>query len=455
MRSRAFFTRWTVALCGLLPAATSCARRPFCRPAATSTASIHSASPAPTQFRMARGRRSDCWNVTWAMAIAFPESIALVLWGTDNLKSEGGPIAQALALMGARPRFDSYGRLAGADLIALEQLGRPRVDVIITLSGIFRDLLPLQVKLLAEASFLAASADEPLERNFVRKHALAYQLEHGWRSGNCVALRVFGNAEGAYGSNVNHLVDNSRWDDEDELAETYTRRKCFAYGRSAGPCSRPRCCKSVLADVRARLPESRFGRTRRDDVDKYFDTLGGISRAVTRAKGGAEVAPVYIGDQHAWRRAPCARSPSRSRSRRARACSTPSGTRACSSTVTKACVRSRCTLPTRWAGPRRPVRCSRGSTSSSRRRSCSTPRCASVSRRSIRPRRREGREPTARGARAQLLAARCERARGAASRRRGAGRSARRCIRRRRQHDNTTVPMSTLKTRGRRAGWRG
>jgi magnesium chelatase subunit H len=107
---------------------------------------------------------------------ALPESIALVLWGTDNLKSEGGPIAQALALLGAKPRFDSYGRLAGAELLPLAELGRPRIDVVITLSGIFRDLLPLQVKLLAEAAFLAAGADEPLEMNFVRKHALAFQV---------------------------------------------------------------------------------------------------------------------------------------------------------------------------------------------------------------------------------------------------------------------------------------
>jgi magnesium chelatase subunit H len=72
-----------------------------------------------------------------------PRSVALVLWGSDNIKSDGGPISQALALMGAKPRFDGYGRLCGADLIPLEELGRPRIDVVMTLSGIFRDLLPL------------------------------------------------------------------------------------------------------------------------------------------------------------------------------------------------------------------------------------------------------------------------------------------------------------------------
>jgi magnesium chelatase subunit H len=226
--------------------------------------------------------------------LPFPESIAMVLWGTDNLKTEGSPIAQALALIGAKPRFDSYGRLAGASLIPLAELNRPRVDVVVTLSGIFRDLLPLQIKLLAEASFLAASADEPTEKNFVRKHALAYQAAHGGDL-EAASLRVFGNAEGAYGSNVNHLIDNSRWEDEDELAETYTRRKGFAYGRSGGAVAKPALLQSVLSSVELayqNLDSVELGVT---TVDHYFDTLGGISRAVKRARG-TNVA-VYIGDQ--------------------------------------------------------------------------------------------------------------------------------------------------------------
>jgi magnesium chelatase subunit H len=225
----------------------------------------------------------------------FPESIAIVLWGTDNLKNEGAPIGQALALLGATPRFDGYGRLTGAELIPLDQLDRPRIDVIITMSGIFRDLLPLQIKLLAEACFLAASADEPAERNFVRKHALAYQAAN-----NCdletASLRVFGNADGAYGSNVNHLVENGRWDDEDELAETYTRRKSFAYGLRGQPVQQTALLKDALATVDLayqNLDSVELGVT---TVDHYFDTLGGISRAVRRARGG-ETAPVYIGDQ--------------------------------------------------------------------------------------------------------------------------------------------------------------
>jgi magnesium chelatase subunit H len=224
-----------------------------------------------------------------------PESIAMVLWGSDNLKNEGAPIGQALALMGALPRFDSYGRIAGATLIPLAELGRPRVDVVITLSGIFRDLMPLQVRLLAEAAFLAASADEPLEMNWVRKHSLAYQQEHGCTL-EIAALRVYGNAEGAYGSNVNNLVESSRWSDEGELAETYKRRKGFAYGRSGRAVQHTALLTSALADVQLtyqNLDSVELGVT---TVDNYFDTLGGITQAVKAAKGG-KTPPVYIGDQ--------------------------------------------------------------------------------------------------------------------------------------------------------------
>jgi len=226
---------------------------------------------------------------------AIPESIAMVLWGSDNLKSEGGQIGQALALMGALPRFDSYGRLAGAQLIPLAELGRPRIDVVITLSGIFRDLLPLQIKLLAEAAFMAASADEPLEQNFIRKHSLAYQAEHGCDL-ETAALRVYGNADGTYGSNVSNMVENSVWEEEDELAETYTRRKGFAFGRAGKPIQNNALLKSVLANVEMtyqNLDSMELGVT---TIDNYFDTLGGITRAVKRAKGGTDV-PVYIGDQ--------------------------------------------------------------------------------------------------------------------------------------------------------------
>jgi len=224
-----------------------------------------------------------------------PETVAMVLWGTDNLKSEGAQIAQAMALIGARPRFDSYNRLAGAELIPLEELGRARIDVVVTLSGVFRDLLPLQTRMLAEAALLAAEADEPVERNFVRRHALAQQAELGCDLA-VAALRVFSNAEGAYGANVNLMIDNGGWSDPDELADSFERQKGFAYGVKGAPVRQAAVLAAALRTVDCayqNLESVELGVT---SIDQYVDTLGGISRAVTRARGG-QAAPVYIGDQ--------------------------------------------------------------------------------------------------------------------------------------------------------------
>jgi magnesium chelatase subunit H len=223
-----------------------------------------------------------------------PQTVALVLWGSDNIKSDGQQIAQALALIGAIPRFDSFGRLSGANLIPLEELGRPRIDVVMTLSGIFRDLLPLQTKMLAEAAYKAATADEDPSQNFVRANVLDYMARTN-SDIETAALRIFSNAEGAYGSNVNQLVDSSSFDEEDELADAYEARKSFAYGRDGKPSQNQKLLKNVLSKVDLayqNLESVELGIT---TVDHYFDTLGGISKAVSRAREGQAI-DVYISD---------------------------------------------------------------------------------------------------------------------------------------------------------------
>lgn len=250
----------------------------------------------PSAFAMAEGARHAQLLIERHVGdgAAFPRTIAFVMWGTDNLKSQGVPIAQALSLLGAQPRFDGYGRLCGAQLIPLEQLARPRIDVIVTLSGIFRDLMPLQTRLLAEATFLAASADEDIEMNFVRKHALEYMQANGCDI-ETAALRVFSNADGAYGSNLNHAVESGAWEEEDELAEMYARRKCFAYGRNGKSARQPALLNAVMANVDIayqNLESVELGVT---TLDQYFDNLGGLSRLAKRASGSAPA--IYIGDQ--------------------------------------------------------------------------------------------------------------------------------------------------------------
>jgi len=250
----------------------------------------------PTAFAVKEGARQAARILErhLAEASALPESVAFVLWGTDNLKSGGGPIAQVLALMGARPRMDSYGRLAGAELIPLAELGRPRIDVVITLSGIFRDLLPLQIRMLAEAAYLAASADEPDEQNYIAKHAKARAAETGCDL-ETASLRVFSNADGAYGANVNQMIDDGRWNDADELADVFEARKCFAFGRNGKSARQPEEFAGALKHVDMtyqNLDSLELGVT---TVDHYVDMLGGVSRAARRARG-ADV-PVYVGDQ--------------------------------------------------------------------------------------------------------------------------------------------------------------
>jgi magnesium chelatase subunit H len=221
--------------------------------------------------------------------------VGLVLWGTDNMKSEAAPIALALALMGAVPRFDSMGRLAGARLLPLATLGRPRVDVVVSLSGVFRDLFPLQTRLLAEAALLAAQAEEPDALNFVRAHALASARELGCDL-ETAALRVFSNAEGAYGSNVNLVVDTGQWQSEDELADVWVRRKSFAYGAAGVSSAAPALMRRALAGVALsyqNLDSVELGAT---DIDQYVESLGGMARAARQERGAGAPAPTYMGD---------------------------------------------------------------------------------------------------------------------------------------------------------------
>ena len=256
---------------------------------------IHAFDPfrMPTAFAMMDGTLQA--NELLKTHDSLPRTVALVLWGSDNIKSGGGPIAQALALMGAVPRFDANGRLCGANLIPLDTLGRARIDVVMTLSGIFRDLLPLQTKLLADAAYQCAIADEPSDLNPIRAHALSFAQTHSVDI-KTAALRVFSNAEGAYGSNVNQLVDSSAFDDENDLADAYQARKSFAYGTDGEASAQSDLLQDTLKNVDLayqNLESVELGIT---TVDHYFDTLGGIASAVKRAKGGGDT-PIYIGDQ--------------------------------------------------------------------------------------------------------------------------------------------------------------
>ena len=203
----------------------------------------------------------------------WPETIACVLWGTDNIKTYGESLAQILWFVGVKPKPDSVGRINKLELIPLEELGRPRIDVVVNCSGVFRDLFINQMALIDQAVKLAAEADEPLESNFVRKHSLE-QAEKEGTSIREASARVFSNASGSYSSNVNLAVENSTWEEENELQEMYLSRKTYAFNAdNPGEMNQKReVFESVMktADVTFQnLDSSEISLT---DVSHYFDS---------------------------------------------------------------------------------------------------------------------------------------------------------------------------------------
>ncbi|ABX08867.1 magnesium chelatase subunit H [Prochlorococcus marinus] len=204
---------------------------------------------------------------------SWPETIACVLWGTDNIKTYGESLAQILWFVGVKPKPDSVGRVNKLELIPLEELGRPRIDVVVNCSGVFRDLFINQMALIDQAVKMAAEADEPLDNNFVRKHSLEQAEREGIELRDA-ACRVFSNASGSYSSNVNLAVENSTWEEENELQEMYLSRKTYAFNAdNPGEMNQNRnVFESVMktADVTFQnLDSSEISLT---DVSHYFDS---------------------------------------------------------------------------------------------------------------------------------------------------------------------------------------
>jgi magnesium chelatase subunit H len=203
----------------------------------------------------------------------YPETIAVVLWGTDNIKTYGESLAQVMWMVGVKPVPDALGRVNKLELVSLEELGRPRIDVVINCSGVFRDLFINQMNLLDKAVKMAAEANEPLEMNFVRKHALK-QAEDLGVSVRQAATRVFSNASGSYSSNVNLAVENSTWESEAELQEMYLTRKSFAFSSdNPGTMEQDRkIFESALKTADVTFQNLDSAEISLTDVSHYFDS---------------------------------------------------------------------------------------------------------------------------------------------------------------------------------------
>jgi cobaltochelatase CobN len=224
---------------------------------------------------------------------SYPASVGLSVWGTSAMRTSGDDVGEVLALLGVRPVWDEASRrVTGLEPVPLEELGRPRIDVTVRISGFFRDAFPHVVTMLDDAVTLVASLDEPASDNFVKAHVDADVAGHGDR--RRATTRVFGSKPGAYGAGLLPLIDSRDWRGDADLAEVYAVWGGYAYGRDLdGVQARP----DMEAAYRRIAVAAKNVDTREHDIadsDDYFQYHGGMVATVRALTGSSPRA--YIGD---------------------------------------------------------------------------------------------------------------------------------------------------------------
>ncbi|BCB74161.1 cobaltochelatase subunit CobN [Phytohabitans flavus] len=223
----------------------------------------------------------------------WPRSVGLSVWGTSAMRTAGDDVAEVLALLGVRPQWDEASRrVNGLAPIPLAELGRPRIDVTVRISGFFRDAFPHVVVMLDDAVRLVAALDEPAEQNFVRAHVQEDLAAHGDK--RRATARVFGSKPGAYGAGLLPLIDSRNWRDDADLAEVYAAWGGFAYGRDLDGV--PARTDMETAYRRIAVAAKNVDTREHDiaDSDDYFQYHGGMIATVRALTGTAPAA--YIGD---------------------------------------------------------------------------------------------------------------------------------------------------------------
>ena len=226
----------------------------------------------------------------------YPQSVGLSVWGTSAMRTSGDDIAEVLALLGVMPSWDEASRrVVGLEAIDLTELGRPRIDVTVRISGFFRDAFPHVVALLDDAVRLVVDRDEPSQLNFVRQHAQDDLAAHG--DHRRATTRIFGSKPGSYGAGMLPLIEAGNWRNDHDLAEVYSTWGGFAYGRDLdGIPAR----EDMEANYRRIAVAAKNVDTREHDIadsDDYFQYHGGMV-ATVRALTGADP-KAYVGDSTA------------------------------------------------------------------------------------------------------------------------------------------------------------
>ncbi|TLP57784.1 cobaltochelatase subunit CobN [Microbispora triticiradicis] len=223
----------------------------------------------------------------------WPRSVGLSVWGTSAMRTAGDDIAEVLALLGVRPVWDEASRrVTTLEPVPLDELGRPRVDVTVRISGFFRDAFPHVVAMLDDAVRLVAGLGESPEDNYVRAHVEADRAAHG--DARRATLRVFGSRPGAYGAGLLPLIDSGNWRDDADLAEVYAVWGGYAYGRDLD--GEP--AREDMENAYRRIAvAAKNVDTREHDIadsDDYFQYHGGMIATVRALTGRAPAA--YVGD---------------------------------------------------------------------------------------------------------------------------------------------------------------
>lgn len=211
---------------------------------------------------------------------SYPETIGTVLWGFETVKTGGNTIAQILSYLGVRLTTRASPWFKDLELIPLEELGRPRIDVVITICGIFRDLFGTHIELLNKAVEMAATAEEPTEHNYVRKH----YLETKGQFGELAKARIFGPSESEYATSMRTLVESSSWREEKELAASYDDSMCHAYW--GGRINRaPELFQGLAGRIEVVSQERDNTEYEFTDLDHYYEFFGGLARSVKEKRG--------------------------------------------------------------------------------------------------------------------------------------------------------------------------
>ncbi len=224
---------------------------------------------------------------------SYPRSVGLSVWGTAAMRTSGDDVSEVLALLGVRPSWDEASRrVSGLDPVPLAELGRPRVDVTVRISGFFRDAFPHVVTMLDDAVRLVAGLDEPDEQNFVRAHARADLARHG--DERRATTRIFGSKPGAYGAGLLPLIDARNWRDDADLAEVYAAWGGFAYGRGLDGAEARADMETSYRRIAVAAHNTDTLEHDIADSDDYFQYHGGMIATVRALTGRAPRA--YIGD---------------------------------------------------------------------------------------------------------------------------------------------------------------